>query len=61
MTHGVNAHETASYLMQTGRLPGRISSPSVGAVVSQFKGYDAGYEGPDRALCRADPDAGAIQ
>jgi hypothetical protein len=46
MTHGVNAHETASYLMQTGRLPGRISSPSVGAVVSQFKGYDAGYEGP---------------
>ena len=38
MTHGVNAHETASYLMQTGRQPGRLVYPCVGAVVSLFKG-----------------------
>ena len=46
MTHGVNAHETASYIVQTGRTPGgRLVFPSVGAVVSLFKGYDAGYKG----------------
>ena len=45
MTHGVNAHETASYLVQTGRKPGRLVYPCVGAVVSMFKGYDRGYEG----------------
>jgi len=44
MTHGVNAHETASYIVQTGREPGRLVFPSVGAVVSLFKGYDHGYE-----------------
>jgi uncharacterized protein (DUF1501 family) len=46
MTHGVNAHETAAYIVQTGRMPGnRLVYPSVGAVVSLFKGYDAGYRG----------------
>jgi len=46
MTHGINAHETASYMVQTGRRPGgRVVYPSVGAVVSYFKGYRAGYEG----------------
>ncbi len=45
MTHGVNAHETASYIVQTGRNPGRLVYPCVGAVVSMFKGYDHGYEG----------------
>ncbi len=46
MTHGVNAHETASYTVQTGRVSGgRDVFPSVGAVVSLFKGYDAGYKG----------------
>jgi hypothetical protein len=45
MTHGSNAHETASYIMQTGRLPGRLVYPGVGAVVSLFKGYDHGYTG----------------
>ena len=45
MTHGVNGHETASYLTQTGREPGRLVFPSVGAVVSKFKGYDSGYKG----------------
>jgi len=45
MTHGINGHETASYMVQTGRRPGgRIVYPSVGAVVSYFKGYRAGYE-----------------
>ncbi len=46
MTHGINAHETASYTVQTGRKPGGdLVYPSVGAVVSLFKGYRAGYEG----------------
>jgi hypothetical protein len=46
MTHGVNAHETASYRVQTGRMPGDGQVyPCVGAVVSLFKGYDAGYSG----------------
>lgn len=46
MTHGVNAHETAAYMVQTGRMPGdRQVYPSVGAVVSLFKGYQAGYRG----------------
>jgi len=45
MTHGVNAHETASYIVQTGRWPGRLVFPCAGAVVSLFKGYDHGYSG----------------
>ena len=45
MTHGVNGHETASYITQTGREPGRLVFPSAGAVVSLFKGYDHGYKG----------------
>jgi len=46
MTHGVNAHETASYRVQTGRMPGDGQVyPCVGAVVSLFKGYDGGYSG----------------
>jgi len=46
MTHGNNGHETASYLTQTGRRPGdRLVYPCAGAVVSLFKGYDAGYKG----------------
>lgn len=46
MTHGVNAHETASYMVQTGHTPGsRIVYPSAGAVVSLFKGFDHGYKG----------------
>ncbi len=46
MTHGVNGHETAAYMVQTGRpAGGRDVYPSVGAVVSLFKGYNAGYQG----------------
>ena len=45
MTHGINAHETASYMVQTGHKPGRRVYPSAGAVVSLFKGYDHGYNG----------------
>ncbi len=46
MTHGNNGHETASYIVQTGRQPGgRLVFPAVGAVVSLLKGYDAGYRG----------------
>jgi hypothetical protein len=40
MTHGNNAHETASYITQTGRWPGRLVFPCAGAVVSAFKDYD---------------------
>lgn len=46
MTHGNNGHETASYMVQTGREAGSgLVFPSVGAVASVFKGYDAGYKG----------------
>jgi uncharacterized protein (DUF1501 family) len=46
MTHGVNAHETASYMVQTARAQGgRDVFPCVGAVVSLFKGYNGGYQG----------------
>ena len=46
MTHGNNGHETASYMVQTARAQGgREVFPSVGAVVSLFKGAQAGYKG----------------
>jgi hypothetical protein len=46
MTHGINAHETAAYSVQTGRKPGgRLVYPGMGAVVSLLKGYSAGYTG----------------
>ena len=46
MTHGIYAHETASYTVQTGRIAGGHDVyPSVGAVVSLFKGHNAGYKG----------------
>ncbi len=45
MTHGNNGHETASYLVQTGRSSERDVFPSLGAVTSYFKGYDHGYKG----------------
>lgn len=46
MTHGNNGHETASYMVQTGHKPGDgLVYPGVGAVVSLFKGAEAGYKG----------------
>ena len=45
MTHGINSHETASYMVQTGHKPGRLVYPCVGAVVSKINGYDQGYKG----------------
>ncbi|MDF7824354.1 DUF1501 domain-containing protein [Pontiellaceae bacterium B12227] len=45
MTHGINGHETASYVTQTGRPVGGDVYPCTGAVVSRFKGVDAGYNG----------------
>jgi hypothetical protein len=46
MTHGVNGHETASYEVQTGRASGgKDAFPCIGAVVSYFKGVNAGYQG----------------
>ena len=46
MTHGQNGHETASYMVQTGRMPGgRLVFPNVGAVVTAFKGFEKGGEG----------------
>lgn len=38
MTHGINAHETATYLMQTGRMPGGgLTCPAIGAVIAMMK------------------------
>ncbi|HEU5395734.1 MAG TPA: DUF1501 domain-containing protein, partial [Verrucomicrobiae bacterium] len=46
MTHGNNGHETAAYIVQTGRMPGgRLVYPCIGSVMSLLKGYDAGYKG----------------
>ncbi len=46
MTHGNNGHETAAYIVQTTRWPGgRDVYPSMGAVVSLFRGYNGGYRG----------------
>lgn len=46
MTHGNNGHETASYMVQTARpAGGHDVFPCAGAVVSLFKGYNAGYQG----------------
>lgn len=46
MTHGNNAHETASYMVQAGRPAGTGDVfPCAGAVTSYFKGYKAGYSG----------------
>jgi hypothetical protein len=46
LTHGINAHETAAYRVQTGRNPGgRDVYPGVGSVVAYFRGYGAGYQG----------------
>ncbi len=45
MTHGINGHETAAYMTQTGRIPGgRLVYPSVGAVVTAFRGFQQGSE-----------------
>ncbi|MGA3097638.1 MAG: DUF1501 domain-containing protein [Bryobacteraceae bacterium] len=46
LTHGINAHETATYMVQTGRNPGeRTVYPGAGSVVTAFKGFNAGYKG----------------
>ena len=46
MTHDNNGHETAAYMVQTGHPTGdRLVYPSMGAVTSLYKGYDAGYSG----------------
>ena len=46
MTHGITGHETAAYMMQTGHAPAvGVVYPSLGAIVSKFKGYDQGYTG----------------
>jgi len=46
MTHGINAHETAAYAVQTGRTPGdRLVYPAPARLVSLLRGYNAGYTG----------------
>jgi uncharacterized protein (DUF1501 family) len=46
MTHGLFAHETASYAVQTGRKPGdRLVYPCAGAVVSLLQGKGAAAGG----------------
>jgi len=43
MTHGNNGHETAAYITQTGRQPGNLVYPTLGAIISRCRGYDSGY------------------
>lgn len=46
MTHGINGHETAAYMVQTAHKPGDGEVyPTAGAVVSLFHGYEGGYKG----------------
>ncbi len=46
MTHGNNGHETAAYIVQTGRQSGeRVVYPSIGALVARFRGQEGGYLG----------------
>lgn len=46
MTHGINGHETAAYMVQTAHKPGDGEVyPTAGAVVSMFHGYESGYKG----------------
>ncbi len=46
MTHDSNAHETATYMVQTGHKAGeRVIYPGTGAVVSRFCGAEGGYAG----------------
>jgi hypothetical protein len=43
MTHRQNGHETASYMVQTGRMPGgRLLFPAVGAAVTSMKPAEKG-------------------
>ncbi|MDO5581247.1 MAG: DUF1501 domain-containing protein [Planctomycetia bacterium] len=47
MSHGSNHHETAAYMMQTGRMPGGgLVYPNIGAIISKINGYDQGYDAP---------------
>jgi len=51
MTHGSNNHETAAYMMQTGRSPGGgLVCPCIGAVISKVKGGDYDYPIPPYVL-----------
>jgi len=45
MTHGQNGHETAAYLVSTGRKSGETTFPGAGAIVTHFKAFAAGYKG----------------
>jgi len=46
VAHGNNGHESAAYIVETGRQPGgTLVYPSLGTIVSLFKGYDHGYTG----------------
>lgn len=46
LTHNNNGHETAAYMVQTGRKSdGGPVCPGLGSIVSYFKGYNGGYKG----------------
>ena len=61
MTHGINGHETAAYMVQTGRMPGGRDGLSVrrrrGLAV---QGLRRRIQRTDPALHRADRAAGAV-
>ena len=62
MTHGNNGHETAAYLVQTGRKPGdRVVYPERRGRGRPVQGQgEQGWPGLDPALHRADPAAGPL-
>ena len=45
MTHDIFAHETATYLMQTGRKPGNLVYPAIGTIISMMKVRSGEYKG----------------
>ena len=57
MTHPSPAHETATYLMQTGRMPGDgITYPSIGALISSSRVFDPKKRKPAVADLRYEGD-----
>ena len=61
MTHGKNGHETASYMVQTGRMPRRPAGLSGrGRRGHRLQGIRGGLAEPDPALHRAYAAAGPV-
>ena len=60
MTHGNNGHETAAYIVQTGRQPRPPVVPELGRRRLAVQGLRPRLQGADPALRRSDRPAGAL-